>query len=53
MTSLKEELIGFLLWYYKEEIALDHPDMEQVISELEIIVDEYLSGKTIPKKDSI
>ena len=52
MTSLKEELIGFL-WYYKEEIALDHPDMEQVISELEIIVDEYLSGKPITKKDSI
>jgi len=27
--------------------------MEQVISELEIIVDEYLSGKPITKKDSI
>jgi len=53
MTTLKEELIGFLLWYYKEEIALDHPDMEQVISELEIIVDEYLSGKPITKKDTI
>jgi len=53
MTSLKEELIGFLLWYYKEEIALEYSDMEQVISELEIIVDEYLSGKVITKKDSI
>jgi len=53
MTSLKEELIGFLLWYYKEEIALDYSNMEQVISELEIIVDEYLSGKPITKKDSI
>jgi len=53
MTSLKEELIGFLLWYYKEEIALDYSNMEQVISELEIIVDEYLSGKTITKKDTI